>query len=106
MYSSDIVVHSELRKSRRDTGLVARFEGQRCADVFLSVISIGEIEGGVVRQRASNVEFATTLAARGSIACWPFVRSELFRVTTVGPFSIALAAITRSASPDSGVEKR
>jgi predicted nucleic acid-binding protein len=52
-----------LRKLQRDAGLVAWFEQQRTADLFVSVISIGEIERGIARQRARNPNFAAILAA-------------------------------------------
>jgi len=63
MYLIDTVVLSELRKPRRDQGLVAWISRQRTADLFLSVISIGEIERGIARQRAANPDFAAVLAA-------------------------------------------
>jgi hypothetical protein len=44
------------------------FERQRSADLFISVISVGELERGVARQRSSNPEFAAALAA-GSTEC-------------------------------------
>ncbi len=62
MYLIDTVVLSELRKVRRDVGLVSWFGGQRTADLFVSVISIGEIERGIARQRATNPDFAGMLA--------------------------------------------
>jgi predicted nucleic acid-binding protein len=43
--------------------VVAWFERQRAADIFLSVISIGEIERGIVRQRAADPGFADVLAS-------------------------------------------
>ncbi len=63
MYLIDTVVLSELRKSQRDARLVAWFEQQRTADLFVSVISIGEIERGIARQRATTPAFAAALAA-------------------------------------------
>ncbi len=42
--------------------LVAWFERQRTTDLFLSVISIGEIERGIARQRAIDPAFADALA--------------------------------------------
>jgi toxin FitB len=62
MYLIDTVTLSELRRRRRDTRLVAWFERQRTADLFVSVISIGEIERGIAAQRASNPGFAAALA--------------------------------------------
>lgn len=62
MYLIDSVTLSELRRRRRDTRLVAWFERQWTADLFVSVISIGEIERGIAAQRASNPGFAAALA--------------------------------------------
>jgi predicted nucleic acid-binding protein len=39
-----------LRRREHDPVVVAWFERQRTADLFLSVISIGEIERGIARQ--------------------------------------------------------
>ena len=63
MYLIDTVVLSELRKPQRDAGLVAWFEQQRTSDLFVSVISIGEIERGIARRRAADPGFAAALAA-------------------------------------------
>lgn len=63
MYLIDTVVLSELRKPQRDPGLKAWFERQRTANLFVSVISIGEIERGIARQRAANPGFAAALAS-------------------------------------------
>ncbi|HWX72018.1 MAG TPA: hypothetical protein VNY79_05930 [Xanthobacteraceae bacterium] len=62
MYLIDTVTLSELRRRRRDTRLVAWFERQRTVDLFVSVISIREIERGIAAQRASNPGFAAALA--------------------------------------------
>jgi predicted nucleic acid-binding protein len=63
MFLIDTVTLSELRKRERDPMVVAWFERQRTTDLLLSVISIGEIERGIARQRASDPEFARALAA-------------------------------------------
>ena len=63
MYLIDTVVLSELRKPRRDPGVVASVEHQRNTDLFVSVISIGEIERGITQQRTIAPAFATALAA-------------------------------------------
>jgi predicted nucleic acid-binding protein len=62
MYLIDTMVLSELRKTQRDAGLVTWFEKQRTADLFVSVISIGEIERGIARQRATDPGFSAALA--------------------------------------------
>jgi len=63
MYLIDTVTLSELRRRERDPLVVAWFARQRTADLFLSVISIGEIERGIARQRAIDPGFADALAA-------------------------------------------
>jgi predicted nucleic acid-binding protein len=50
MFLIDTVTLSELRRRERDPMVVAWFERQRTTDLFLSVISIGEIERGIARQ--------------------------------------------------------
>jgi toxin FitB len=62
MFLIDTVTISELRRPHRDPRVVAWFESQRTADLFLSVISIGEIERGIARQRNIDPPFADTLA--------------------------------------------
>jgi predicted nucleic acid-binding protein len=59
----DTDVLSALRRPERDAKLEAWFKTQRESDLFLSVVTIGEIERGIQRQRAANLEFARTLAA-------------------------------------------
>jgi len=63
MFLVDTVTLSELRRRQRDPAVVAWFERQRTTDLFLSVISIGEIERGIARQRATDRAFADALAA-------------------------------------------
>jgi len=63
MFLIDTVTLSDLRKRERDPLVVAWFERQRAADIYLSVISIGEIERGIARQRASDPGFAGVLAS-------------------------------------------
>lgn len=62
MFLIDTVTLSELRKRKRDPSVVRWFEGQRSSDLFLSVISIGEIERGIARQRATDPGFSAALA--------------------------------------------
>src|SRR6266851_5356693 len=63
MYLFDTVVLSELRKRKRDTNLIALINAAAPADLFLSTITIGEIELGIERQRTINPSFAHELAA-------------------------------------------
>ncbi|WP_431202991.1 type II toxin-antitoxin system VapC family toxin [Bradyrhizobium betae] len=62
MFLLDTVTLSELRRTRRSPSVVAWMERQRTADLFLSVVSIGEIERGIARQRAADPSFADALA--------------------------------------------
>jgi predicted nucleic acid-binding protein len=63
MFLIDTVTLSELRRRERDATVVKWFERQRTTDLFLSVISIGEIERGIARQRGTDPGFAGALAA-------------------------------------------
>ena len=60
-YLLDTVVISELRKRDRDPGVVDWIASQRSSALFLSVVTIGEIENGISRQRRLNPVFADTL---------------------------------------------
>jgi toxin FitB len=62
MYLIDTVTISELR-ARRDPVVSAWFQRQRTTDLFVSVVTIGEIERGIRRLRANNPSFADSLAA-------------------------------------------
>jgi toxin FitB len=62
MFLIDTVTLSELRRRERDPMVVKWLERQRTTDLFLSVISIGEIERGIARQRTINPGFAGALA--------------------------------------------
>ncbi len=64
MFLIDTVTLSELRRRERDPAVVQWFERQRTSDLFLSVISIGEIERGIARKRGTDPAFA------GAIAAW------------------------------------
>ena len=66
MYLIDTLVLSELRKRDRNRGVVAWIEAQRTSDLFLSIITVGEIERGIERQRPKDPAFALAL---GSTAC-------------------------------------
>jgi len=62
MFLIDTMVLSELRLRQRDPGVVAWIGRQSPEDCFLSVVSIGEIERGIARKRASNCGYAKQLA--------------------------------------------
>ena len=63
MFVRDTDVRSALRRPERDANLEAWVRRRRTADLYLSVITIGEIERGIGLQRTSNPAFADALAA-------------------------------------------
>jgi predicted nucleic acid-binding protein len=63
MFLVDTDVLSALAKRRRDANVEAWIEGQRTSELFISVISIGEIERGIALQHRRNSDFAAMLAA-------------------------------------------
>ena len=63
MYLLDTMVLSDLRRSRHDRKLVGWFEQVRPTDVYLSVVTIGEVEKGIAKQQRLDPAFAQRLAA-------------------------------------------
>ena len=63
MYLIDTVVLSELRKRQRHAGIVRWLHDKAVDALFLSAITIGEIERRVVRQQVKNPVFAEALRA-------------------------------------------
>jgi predicted nucleic acid-binding protein len=61
MYLLDTVVLSELRKRDRHPGVVGWLKDRPADELFLSAVTIGEIERGIVRQRAKDPAFAEAL---------------------------------------------
>ena len=57
------MVLSELRKRQRHAGIVRWLHDKAVDALFLSAITIGEIERGVVRQQVKNPVFAEALRA-------------------------------------------
>ena len=62
MYLLDTNVLSALRRRDRNREVVRWVESQRPADLFLSVITVGEIERGITQQLERNPPFASELA--------------------------------------------
>ncbi len=58
----DTVVLSELRKSRPAPAVLEWLGTFREEELFLSVVSLGEIERGIALKRAHDPQFATLLA--------------------------------------------
>jgi toxin FitB len=63
MYLLDTVTLSALRRNRRDPALVDWIERQRPSDLFISVVSIGEMERGIARKISISPDFAAALGA-------------------------------------------
>ncbi len=62
MYLIDTDVLSALRRKDRFPRVVKWLANQRTADLYISVVTVGEIEKGIARQRQSDPEFALRLA--------------------------------------------
>jgi predicted nucleic acid-binding protein len=63
MFLIDTDVLSALRRPDRSPRIVRWMAGQGTTDLYLSVVSVGEIERGVVRKKRSDPAFARVLAA-------------------------------------------
>ncbi len=61
MYLVDTDVLSVLRKRDRFPRVVEWLANQRTTDLYISVVTVGEIERGIARQRQSDPEFALRL---------------------------------------------
>ncbi len=61
MFLIDTVVLSELRKRERNPGVENWISSQRSADLYLSALSIGEIERGIAQQQRKDPKFAELL---------------------------------------------
>ncbi|MCY3913791.1 MAG: type II toxin-antitoxin system VapC family toxin [Chloroflexi bacterium] len=62
MYLLDTNVVSALRRPDRHPGPIAWLQAQRPSDVFLSVVTVGEIERVIARQRRRDPSFARELS--------------------------------------------
>ena len=62
MYLLDTNVVSALRRPERHPAPVSWLKDQRPSDVYLSVVTLGEIERGIAQQTTRNPDFARDLA--------------------------------------------
>ena len=60
-YLLDTDILSAIRRKQRDPNLEAWLHSIQSADVYLSVVTIGEVERGIIQQRRINPEFAEDL---------------------------------------------
>ena len=58
----DTDVLSALRRRERNPSVARWLEAQRTTDLYLSVVTVGEIERGIVRQRKRDQSFSEELA--------------------------------------------
>ena len=63
MYLVDTDVLSLLRRPERNPDIGRWISGQRTTDLYMSVVSVAEIERGIARQRRRDAPFANLLAA-------------------------------------------
>lgn len=61
MYVLDTVTLSELRKVDRNAGLVDWISGKQDTELFVSVVTVGEIERGIFLQRVKDAAFSQRL---------------------------------------------
>jgi toxin FitB len=61
VYLLDTMVLSELRKRQRNPRLVAWLKNTRPVDLYLSVVTIGEVERGIAKQHRLDPAFAARL---------------------------------------------
>ena len=62
MYLLDTNVISALRRPDRHPGLTLWLQAQRASDVYLSVVTLGELERGIARQTPLDPDFARDLS--------------------------------------------
>ncbi len=62
MFLIDTDVLSALRRGERHPAAVRWIEAQRTTDLYLSVVTIGEVERGIVQQQRRNPPFARDLS--------------------------------------------
>ena len=62
MFLLDTDVLSALRRRDRNQGTVRWVEAQRTSDLHLSVVTVGEIERGIIQQKRREPSFAQELS--------------------------------------------
>ena len=62
MFLLDTDVLSALRRRDRNPETVRWVESQRTSDMYISVVTVGEVERGIMRQRQRDSSFARELA--------------------------------------------
>ena len=62
MFLIDTDILSELRKRDRNPKVVRWISARTSSDLYLSVVTLGEIQRGITQQETRNPEFARQLA--------------------------------------------
>ena len=62
-YLLDTVIVSEMRKRQPDPGVLRWLRGKAAESLFMSTVTIGEIERGVVLRRAADPAFTEALGS-------------------------------------------
>ena len=71
MFLLDTDVLSALRRRERNPETVRWVANQRTADLYISVVTVGEIERGITQQERRNPSFARALALwLGRVMSW------------------------------------
>ena len=82
----DTVVVSELRKAGPNAGVVTFLKAQAPDTLFLSVMTLGEIEAGIQKQRNASRDFA------GELSRW-LLQTELQFAERILPVTPAIARL-------------
>ena len=83
----DTVVVSELRKARPNAGVVTYLKAQAPDALFLSVMTLGEIEAGIQKQRSAAPDFV------GELSRW-LMQTELQFAERILPVTPAITRLT------------
>ena len=95
MYLLDTNVVSALRHPDRNPAPTSWLKGQRASDVYISVVTFGEVERGIAQQIPRNPDFARDLAQ------W-FERTLAWFADRVLPVDVATARRWGRLSADLG----
>ena len=79
MYLLDTNVLSALRHPDRNPAPTSWLKGQRASDVYISVVTFGEIERGIAQQIPRNPDFARDLAQWFENEPWHGLRTAFYR---------------------------
>ena len=82
----ETVVVSELRKARPNAGVVTYLKAQAQDTLFLSVMTLGEIEAGIQSQLGAAPDFAAELS-------WWLMQTELQFAERILPVTPAIARL-------------